>query len=215
MKYTYSTYIFNTPSRYHILFTEPTTGRDQIDKALAGDCTLLITNLADFSVWTLSPPKYNAEQWDEQLPSWPGRDKPRGLKEWCSNSNKGGWRIQGIQMRAVNKAIDAYMVIFAVPPVASRHPAMEDDMDVVSTFFFIVHRAYCKFLSPEVEEGTIAFQRVMEYMWTRRVRLKLLRAVRCQHTCSLHLFNTLHILHTCSIHNSIGFDTPSSWRKRC
>lgn len=181
-----STHAYNTYNRsmlsIHIAtFNSPcmsSTGRDEIEMALSGDCTLLIVSLRTFSVWTISPPKYNAEQWDEELPSWPSRGKLRGLKEWSSNSSKGGWRIAGIQMRAINKAFDAYMIIFAVPPVASNHPPGDDDLDVLTTFYYIVHRAYCKYLSPEVEEGTDAFQRVLEYMWTRRVKLKMLRAVR-------------------------------------
>ena len=51
-------------------------------------------------------------------------------------------------------------------------------LDMYKPFLLTVHRAYCQRLNPEVEVGMVAYDKVLQYMNTRPVRLKLLRAVR-------------------------------------
>ena len=105
------------------------------------------------------------------------------------------------------------MATIAVPPVvegvkkagATTYTIKEGGMDFFRPFVLTVHRAYCKYLNPEVEDGVLAFDRVrlwlarirvedrvlafmnnpllaqvLQYMHTKPLRLKLLRAVRIQ-----------------------------------
>ena len=162
-------------------------GRDRIDRALAGDKQDLHIYIADhpkletfekLGSWT-------AQQWEGALPPWRGRDKKRGLKEWSSSSKRGEWKSPGLCARTVNKAQWTYQVLYGSPPV---HEGEVDEDDVVvpnktginmfRTFVIVIHSAYCKYLVPEVEEGTLAYIRVLQYMLTKPIRLKLLRGVR-------------------------------------
>ena len=118
------------------------------------------------------------------LPPWKGQDNARGLKVWGSKTKRGNWRVPCICQRAVNMAGNTYLVTFAVPPVVQAK--VNKDGDVVpdpdgynmwKAFILTIRMAYCKYLDPEVEPGTLAYMRVLQYMMTKPVRLKLLRAV--------------------------------------
>jgi hypothetical protein len=64
-------------------------------------------------------PVWTAHQWEKELPTWPSRDAPRGLKEWRSVSgvNKKGWVVPGVCSKVINMTFELYMKIYAVPPV--------------------------------------------------------------------------------------------------
>ena len=87
--------------------------------------------------------------------------------------------------RTINKAQTVYQDLIGVPPVVEGE--VDDDgvivpaangVDMSRTFFIVLRVAYCKYLVPEVEEGTLAYIRVMQYMLTKHIKLKLLRGVR-------------------------------------
>ena len=62
-------------------------------------------------------PCWTAAQWERSLPTWDSRDADRGLKEWRSTADKGGWVVPGVCAKVINAALDVYMTIYAVPPV--------------------------------------------------------------------------------------------------
>ena len=144
--------------------------RDMIDKALAGDLTEVQDYIKKFPRGQLEPVHLTKAAWAEDLPAWKGQDADRGLKAWSSKTARGGWNIAGICAKVVNRAVGMYMETFAVPPVvegirvagAPKSPltAKSKGLDHFTPFLLIVHRAYCKYLNPAVEEGLMAFTRV-------------------------------------------------------
>ena len=167
-----------------------------IDRAYAG-------NMRDLNMYIAEHPKlevfdklgaWTASQWARDLPPWRGMDKPRGLKEWSSSSKRGDWKAACLCARTINKAQTVYQDLIGVPPVVEGE--VDDDgvivpaangVDMSRTFFIVLRVAYCKYLVPEVEEGTLAYIRVMQYMLTKHIKLKLLRGVR---TCVICVLNS-------------------------
>ena len=154
---------------------------------LAGNVQPLIEYIQNVDFVTKCPAMdLTAEGWADALPSWKGRDKKRGLKSWKSNTARGRWDVSGMCARVVNEAVRVYMLAVAVPPVVEGvkkageavYTIKTGGLDLLSPFIMTVHRAYCNLLKPEVEEGLVAYTRVLQYMLTRPVRVKLLRAVR-------------------------------------
>ena len=91
----------------------------------------------------------------------------RGLKKWASKSARGNWTIAGVCAKVVNKAVHVYMEISGLPPVVEGQSLKSGEfrkkingINLFKRFILTVHYAYCTFLSPEVEEGTEAFDRV-------------------------------------------------------
>ena len=147
-------------------------------------------------------------EWERVLPAWKSKKKSRGLKAWKSKSARGGWSITGVCAKVINKSVSIYMEIFGLPPVVegergsgSLLSVKSGGLDLYTPFLLTVHRAYCQNLNPEVENGMVAYDKVivvyyvldisfdvfvhilcscmqvLQYMHTRPVRLKLLRAV--------------------------------------
>ena len=165
---------------------------------------LLCKNIDNFDVFGVAVPSFTAKEWDAEMPPWDGKDEKRGPKNWGSKAQRGRWRVSCLNHKCINSAVGTYMDTLAVPPVATKLPPGPTDLDYVRGFFYVIRKCYCKYLIPEVESGTDAYERVLQYMLTEPVKLKLLRAVSfntpCQHTLSTCMINTpsQYIL---SIHN--------------
>ena len=161
--------------------------RDIIHLALAGDPDPLKEYIQNFDFEERAYSKTNLSQteWERLLPAWTTKAKSRGLKGWRSKTARGEWSISGVCAKIINKAVSIYMEIFGHPPVyegfrgkAATLSIKPGGLDMYKPFLLTVHRAYCQNLNPEVEVGMIAYDKVLQYMNTRPVRLKLLRAVR-------------------------------------
>ena len=72
--------------------------------------------------------------------------------------------------KVINHAVKIYMDICALPPVfeGNRYRSSKGEegrkpggIDLFTPFVLTVHLAYCKNLNPEVEEGMIAFDKVI------------------------------------------------------
>ena len=68
--------------------------------------------------------------------------------------------------KVINKAVNVYMELFALPPVVegnresaglSKRPG---GIDLFKPFILTIHLSYCQNLNPEVEEGMVAFDKV-------------------------------------------------------
>ena len=165
-------------------------GRDMIDRAVAGDMRDLLVYIDDFDLDEVLelPKRFTSAEWEEILPSWSGRDRSRGLKEWQSTARGRSWQVQGLCARTINKAVDCYMNTVAVPPVVAGDPSktcnvtemitQQPDCNFLKTYVLIIHAAYCKFLVPAVEPGLLAYKRVLQYMLSKPVLIKLLRSYR-------------------------------------
>lgn len=161
-----------------------------IDRALAGDMRDLLVYIDqfDFDEVLKLPKRFTAAEWEEILPSWSGRDRSRGLKEWQSTARGRSWQVQGLCARTINKAVDCYMHTVAVPPVVAGDPSktcnvtemmkQQSDCNFLKTYLLTIHAAYCKFLVPAVESGSLAYKRVLQYMLSKPVLIKLLRSYR-------------------------------------
>ena len=167
-------------------------GRDAIDLAMAGHAGQLraaidkIRSLDNIKI----PKHYTTAEWEALLPSWKGKDHPRGLKSWGSKTKRGSWSVQGICARVIQKALYSYMFIFAVPPVQEGHvnndgelTRKEGGIDLFKTFAMTLHRAYCKYLDPEVPLDSMAAEVLLKYMLHKPVKMKLLRAVSYTAVC--------------------------------
>ena len=170
--------------------------RDLIAIAKAGDPAPLNEYINNFDLdRAVRAPKTNA-QWEKVLPAWKSKTKARGLKSWQSKTTRGEWDVTGICAKVINQAVKTYMEIFGLPPVFESDKSGEkiikpNGIDLFTPFMLTVHLDYCKNLNPEVEDGTFAFDKVLQYMHTHRVRIKLLRAV-CTHqdTHTMHSQDT-------------------------
>ena len=161
--------------------------RDIIHLAMAGDpdpLKLYIENF-DYDARAFSDKILSQAEWESQLPAWNTKSKSRGLKQWSSRTARGEWDIRGVCAKVINKAVSIYMEIFGYPPVyegvrgkGTTLSIKTGGIDMYKPFILTVHRAYCQYLNPEVEPGIIAYDQVLQYMNTKLVRLKLLRAVR-------------------------------------
>ena len=162
--------------------------RDIVHLALAGDTDPLKAYIEafDFEGRAVTDTRLTQSEWESILPGWTTKEKSRGLKEWRSKTARGQWNISGVCAKVINKAVSCYMEIFGYPPVfegvrskaTSSFSVKPGGLDFYKPFILTVHRAYCQNLNPEVEVGTVAYDKVLQYMHTRPVRLKLLRAVR-------------------------------------
>jgi len=159
--------------------------RDVIFLALAGDCNPLQDYIANFDMARAVTSSKAQVDWEAVLPAWTTKEKSRGLKGWRSKTARGEWNVSGVCAKVINKSVSIYMDIFAFPPVyegvrtgTSSLSVKEGGLDLYKPFLLTVHRAYCRNLNPEVEVGMVAFDKVLQYMNTHPVRLKLLRAVR-------------------------------------
>ena len=167
-----------------------------IHMALEGDVEPLLEYIEEFDMSKAKPESMTATEWGHCLPSWKTKEKKRGLTPWKSTTKRGQWEITGVCAKVINKAVQVYMNVFGLPPVVEGERrndsvvlcAKAGGMDLFKPFVLTVHLAYCKYLNPEVEQGMIAFDRVLQYMHTKPVRLKLLRAVRT----SRHPIKTPH-----------------------
>ena len=164
-----------------------TYGVDIIGVALDGNCAPLREYLDNFDMTRAESEPFTKLQWETYLPAWKTKDHNRGLKTWKSKTARGQWNISGLCAKVVNQSVTNYMDIFGLPPVVegerdssdpSQLSAREEGMDLYTPFLLTVHRAYCQNLNPEVEPGSVAYDKVLQYMNTRPVRLKLLRSVR-------------------------------------
>ena len=159
--------------------------RDILHLALAGDCDPLKEYIDNFDFDERARTKVLTQsEWDSVLPAWTTKTKSRGLKPWMSKTARGEWNISGVCAKVINKAVSIYMDIFGHPPVyegvrtGTSFSIKSGGIDLYKPFLLTVHRAYCQHINPEVEVGMVAFDQVLQYMNTRPVRLKLLRAVR-------------------------------------
>ncbi len=156
--------------------------RDLIEIAKAGDPAPLQEYIDNFDLDRAIRVPMTTAQWDKVLPAWKSKTKARGLKSWKSKTSRGEWDVSGICAKIINQSVHTYMQIFGLPPVFERDKSGEkirkpNGIDLFTPFMLTVHLAYCKNLNPEVEDGTYAFDKVLQYMHTHRVRIKLLRAV--------------------------------------
>ena len=167
--------------------------RDLIAIAKAGDPAPLQDYINNFDLDRAIRVPMTAAQWDKTLPAWKSKTKARGLKSWKSKTSRGEWDVPGICAKVINQAVKTYMQIFGLPPVfeGSEKIIKPNGVDLFTPFILTVHLAYCKNLNPEVEDGTFAFDKLLQYMHTHRVRIKLLRAV-CTHqdTHTMHSQDT-------------------------
>lgn len=71
--------------------------------------------------------------------------------------------------KVINKAVNVYMELFALPPVVEGHrhssgtaglSIRPGGIDLFKPFILTVHLSYCQNLNPEVEEGMVAFDKV-------------------------------------------------------
>ena len=159
--------------------------RDIVYLALAGDTDPLKEYIEDFDFEARVPEtRLTQSEWDSILPGWTSKEKSRGLKQWRSKTARGQWQISGVCAKVINQAVSIYMEIFGYPPVfegvrsKTSFSLKAGGLDFYTPFILTVHRAYCQKLNPQVEVGTVAYDKVLQYMNTRPVRLKLLRAVR-------------------------------------
>ena len=156
--------------------------RDLIAIAKAGDPAPLQDYMNNFDLDRAIRVPMTAAQWEKVLPAWKSKTKARGLKSWKSKTSRGEWDVPGICAKVINQAVKTYMQIFGLPPVFEGGKSGEkiikpNGVDLFTPFILTVHLAYCKNLNPEVEDGTSAFDKLLQYMHTHRVRIKLLRAV--------------------------------------
>ena len=156
--------------------------RDLIAIAKAGDPAPLQDYINNFDLDRAIRVPMTAAQWDKTLPAWKSKTKARGLKSWKSKTSRGEWDVPGICAKVINQAVKTYMQIFGLPPVFEGDKSGDkiikpNGVDLFTPFILTVHLAYCKNLNPEVEDGTFAFDKLLQYMHTHRVRIKLLRAV--------------------------------------
>ena len=187
-KLNYSNHEFDTPDLApQKKMRKSRFARDIIHLALAGDLDPLkgYIQTFDFEERGFAKKKLSQAEWETLLPAWTTKEKSRGLKAWRSKTARGEWNIKGVCAKIINKAVSIYMEIFGHPPVyegvrgkGSTFSIKEGGLDMYKPFILTVHRAYCQNLNPEVEVGMVAYDKVLQYMNTRPVRLKLLRAVR-------------------------------------
>ena len=181
--------------------------KDMVDKAMTDNPRELLDCIRAHIGDEIETPKMGPSDWNKALPSWFGRGKSRGLKEWNSKTKRHNWCVGSLCAKAVNAAVTVYMRVVAVPPV--KEGEMNDDhvlvfkeggLDLFITFLHCVHRCYCKFLNPEVEVGLEAFTTVLQYMNTPPIKLKLLRAVRhdtsSRNTFTTHFHDTVRFVTT-------------------
>ena len=176
--------------------------QDMVDKAVGGNTSELLQYLREHIDDVIATPKMGPTEWANALPSWYGRGKERGLKVWKSSTARSQWTAGCLCAKAVNVAINVYMKVIAVPPVCEGETTAvglvfkDGGLDLYSTFLHTVHVAYCKYLNPAVEAGFQAYQLVLQYLASRTIKVKLLRAVRhiftipFQNTHSRHPFKT-------------------------
>ena len=155
-----------------------------VDRAMAGLPRQLLDYLKRHKDDDVGIPKMSPSEWQLKLPSWYGRGKERGLKEWNSKTKRHKWSVGSLCALPLNKVIAVYMKILAVPPVVEGEMTEQgmmvknDGINLFTSFLHCIHRCYCKFLNPEVEVGLEAYKLVLQYMSTYPVKLKLLGAVR-------------------------------------
>ena len=141
--------------------------RDVINIALDGDCGPLNEYIDGFDMIRSKSDPMTPAEWERVLPSWKSKKKSRGLKVWRSKSARGEWSI-GVCAKVINKAVSIYMEIFGLPPVVegergsgSNLSVKAGGIDLYTPFLLTVHKAYCQHLNPEVEDGMVAYDKVL------------------------------------------------------
>jgi len=144
---------------------------DVINIALEGDCGPLNEYIDGFDMSRAKSQPLTAAEWERVLPAWKSKEKSRGLKGWRSKSARGEWSIGGVCAKVINKSVSIYMEIFGLPPVVegergsgSHLSATSGGIDLYTPFLLTVHKAYCQNLNPEVEDGMVAYDKVMVYV---------------------------------------------------
>ena len=171
---------------------------DIVDKAMSGETGPLLDYIRDHLDDEIELPDLSPSDWFKVLPSWYGRGKPRALKGWSSTTVRHNWSINALCAKAINQALTVYMYVLGVPPVCEGEDTddgfvvKEGGIDLMTTFIVCLHVGYCKFLHPPVEEGTDAHHKVLQYMHTRVVKLRLLRAVRYHDVMSRYPITMLY-----------------------
>ena len=164
---------------------------------MSGEVGPLLDYIRDRLDDEIEIPNLSPSEWFKALPSWYGRGKPRALKGWSSTTARHNWSINVLCAKAINQALTVYMYVLGVPPVCEGEDTddgfvvKEGGIDLMTTFLVCLHVGYCKFLHPPVEEGTDAYHKVLQYMHTRVVKLRLLRAVRYHDVISRCYVTTL------------------------
>ena len=141
--------------------------RDLINIALDGDCGPLNEYIDGFDMTRSKSNPMTTAEWERVLPAWKSKKKSRGLKVWRSKSARGEWCIPGLCAQVINKSINIYMEIFGLPPVVegergsgSHLSVKHGGIDLYTPFLLTVHKGYCQYLNPEVEDGMVAYDKV-------------------------------------------------------